>query len=35
MVPLCIIHHRQLHNRGDQQAWWEEIKIKAPPAQQL
>jgi hypothetical protein len=35
-VPLCRIHHRQLHDRGDERAWWAEIKINpAPLAQQL
>ena len=30
------IHHRQLHDRGDERAWWAEIKINpAPMAQQL
>jgi hypothetical protein len=26
-VPLCRIHHRKLHLRGDEAAWWEEHKI--------
>ena len=26
-VPLCRIHHRKLHLRGDEPAWWEEHKI--------
>jgi ERF superfamily len=35
-VPLCRIHHRELHDRGDEQAWWEENNINpAPFAQQL
>ena len=35
-VPLCRIHHRQLHDRGDERAWWEELKINPVSlAQQL
>jgi hypothetical protein len=35
-VPLCRAHHRELHNRGDERAWWEALKIDpAPVAQQL
>jgi hypothetical protein len=26
-VPLCRIHHRQLHQAGDEIAWWEALKI--------
>ena len=26
-VPLCYIHHRALHDRGDEKAWWEQNKI--------
>lgn len=26
-VPLCYIHHRALHDRGDEKAWWEQHKI--------
>jgi DNA recombination protein Rad52 len=26
-VPLCRGHHRQLHQAGDERAWWEGIKI--------
>jgi DNA recombination protein Rad52 len=28
-VPLCAIHHRQLHDYGNEAKWWEEIKIDA------
>jgi hypothetical protein len=28
-VPLCRIHHRQLHLRVDEPGWWEEQKIDA------
>jgi hypothetical protein len=35
-VPLCRAHHRELHNRGNERAWWEALKIDpAPVAQQL
>jgi hypothetical protein len=35
-VPLCRSHHRALHNRGDEKAWWTEIQIDpAPLAEQL
>jgi hypothetical protein len=26
-VPLCRIHHRELHGRGDERAWWVALKI--------
>src|SRR5829696_7306702 len=26
-VPLCRIHHRELHDRGDEKAWWEGFSI--------
>ena len=26
-VPLCRVHHRDLHCRGDEVTWWENIKI--------
>jgi DNA recombination protein Rad52 len=28
-VPLCRGHHRQLHQTGNEQAWWEQQKISA------
>jgi hypothetical protein len=35
-VPLCRGHHRELHNRGNEHAWWETFKIDpAPIAQRL
>jgi len=35
-VPLCRLHHRALHARGDEQAWWAALNIDpAPLAQQL
>jgi len=26
-VPLCRTHHRVLHSRGDEAAWWNELKL--------
>src|SRR4030088_2677220 len=26
-VPLCRIHHREVHRSGNEQAWWEKISI--------
>ena len=26
-VPLCYIHHRALHDRGDEKAWWGQNQI--------
>jgi DNA recombination protein Rad52 len=28
-VPLCAIHHRQLHDNGNEAKWWKERKIDA------
>jgi Rad52/22 family double-strand break repair protein len=28
-VPLCRVHHRQLHQAGDERAWWENLQIDA------
>ena len=28
-VPLCRGHHRQLHQSGDEVAWWQGFKIEA------
>jgi hypothetical protein len=28
-VPLCRGHHRQLHQAGDEIAWWEALKVNA------
>jgi hypothetical protein len=27
-VPLCRIHHRELHLRTDEPAWWQEYKVE-------
>jgi hypothetical protein len=26
-VPLCRVHHREIHRRGSEVTWWEEVKI--------
>ncbi|MFZ0108641.1 MAG: hypothetical protein WAL01_03970, partial [Pseudolabrys sp.] len=28
-VPLCRGHHRQLHQAGDERAWWEGQRVNA------
>jgi hypothetical protein len=28
-VPLCRVHHRQLHQVGNERAWWEKLQIDA------
>jgi hypothetical protein len=30
-VPLCRGHHRQLHQAGNEVAWWKECKIEPLP----
>jgi hypothetical protein len=30
-VPLCRTHHRELHRRGDETAWWQTVKIDPIP----
>jgi hypothetical protein len=27
IVPLCRIHHRELHRSGDEAAWWQKLNI--------
>jgi hypothetical protein len=31
-VPLCRIHHRELHRQGDEPAWWGKLSIDPVPA---
>jgi len=31
-VPLCNLHHRELHGRGDERAYWEDKRIDADGA---
>jgi ERF superfamily/Protein of unknown function (DUF968) len=26
-VPLCRLHHRELHRAGDERRWWENLKV--------
>jgi hypothetical protein len=28
-VPLCRVHHRQLHQTGDEVAWWKGLRVDA------
>jgi hypothetical protein len=30
-VPLCRIHHRELHRKGDESAWWNNVNIDPIP----
>ena len=30
-VPVCRVHHRELHRHGDEAAWWEGIKLDPLP----
>jgi hypothetical protein len=30
-VPVCRVHHRELHRHGDEAAWWQKIKIDPLP----
>src|SRR5262245_45401718 len=31
LVPVCRIHHRELHHQGDEAAWWGKIHIDPLP----
>jgi len=33
-VPLCRLHHRALHRRGDEAAWWAEQELEPLPVAQ-
>jgi hypothetical protein len=33
-VPLCRLHHRALHRRGDEAAWWAEQQVEPLPIAQ-
>jgi hypothetical protein len=26
-VPICRLHHRELHRRGDERGWWQKQRI--------
>jgi DNA recombination protein Rad52 len=28
VVPLCALHHRALHDRGNERAWWQSVNIE-------
>jgi hypothetical protein len=30
-VPVCRVHHRELHRHGDEASWWDRIKIDPLP----
>ena len=30
-VPLCRVHHRELHGQGNERAWWAKFKIDPMP----
>jgi hypothetical protein len=30
-VPLCRLHHRALHDAGDEEGWWRQHKIDPVP----
>jgi hypothetical protein len=30
-VPLCRVHHRELHRQGNEAAWWQGVKIDPLP----
>src|SRR5262249_22529524 len=30
-VPVCRIHHRELHRSGDEVAWWQKLNIDPLP----
>jgi hypothetical protein len=30
-VPVCRVHHRELHRHGDEAAWWQTMKIDPLP----
>jgi hypothetical protein len=30
-VPVCRVHHRELHRHGDEATWWQKIKINPLP----
>jgi DNA recombination protein Rad52 len=34
VVPLCAVHHRELHDRGDERSFWESRSIDAEGAAQ-
>src|SRR5258707_5238800 len=33
-VPLCRAHHRELHQRGDERLWWQQVNLDPLPIAQ-
>ena len=33
-VPLCRTHHRELHQRGDERTWWQQLNVDPMPIAQ-
>jgi hypothetical protein len=33
-VPLCRAHHRELHQRGDERIWWQQVNLDPLPVAQ-
>src|SRR5436190_18492490 len=33
-VPLCRAHHRELHQRGDERIWWQQLNLDPLPIAQ-
>jgi hypothetical protein len=31
IVPVCRVHHRELHRSGNEAAWWRNLKIDPLP----
>ena len=31
IVPVCRVHHRELHRQGDEAAWWDKVNIDPLP----
>jgi len=31
IVPVCRVHHRELHRQGDEAAWWDKVHIDPLP----
>ena len=31
LVPICRLHHRELHRSGDEAAWWQKLNIDPIP----
>ena len=31
-VPLCRLHHRELHRHGDERVWWQKLNLDPLPA---